>query len=67
MKKENPDKELEELIQVIFDENDKNYGYRRIYLELRNKGHKVNHKKIQDSTYHEEVRANGKEILEKNT
>ncbi|WP_117161093.1 IS3 family transposase [Paraliobacillus sp. X-1268] len=47
MKKENPDKELEELIQAIFDENDASYGYRRIYLALRNKGYKVNHKKVQ--------------------
>lgn len=37
---------LEKLIQTIFEENDRNYGYRRIRLALRNKGYKVNHKKI---------------------
>ena len=47
MKKENPDQELEDLIQSIFDENDGNYGYRRIHLELRNQGYIVNHKKVQ--------------------
>ncbi len=47
MKKENPDQVLEELIQSIYDENDRNYGYRRIYLALRNKKYKVNHKKVQ--------------------
>ena len=36
MKKENPDQELEECIQSIFDEHDGNYGYRRIHLELKN-------------------------------
>jgi repressor of nif and glnA expression len=47
MKKEKPDQELEECIQSIFDENDGNYGYRRIHLELKNRGYKVNHKKVQ--------------------
>lgn len=47
MKVENPDQELEEKIQSIFDENDGNYGYRRIQLALKNKGITVNHKKIQ--------------------
>lgn len=47
MKKENPDQELEECIQSIFEENDGNYGYRRILLELRNRGFTVNHKKVQ--------------------
>lgn len=47
MRKENPDQELEELIQSIFEENDGNYGYRRIQLELKNRGFKVNHKKVQ--------------------
>ena len=47
MKKENPDRELEELIQKIFKVNDGNYGYRRIYLGLRKQGYKVNHKKVQ--------------------
>jgi putative transposase len=47
MKKENPDQELEKMIQSIFDENKGNYGYRRIQLELKNRGIKVNHKKVQ--------------------
>jgi putative transposase len=47
MNKENPDQELGETIQSIFDENDGNYGYRRIKLELKNRGNKVNHKKVQ--------------------
>lgn len=47
MKKENPNQELEEAIQSIFDENNGNYGYRRVHLELRNRGYKVNHKAVQ--------------------
>lgn len=47
IKKENPDQELEACILSIFEENNSNYGYRRIHLELRNRGHKVNHKKVQ--------------------
>lgn len=41
------DTELKELIQSIYDEHEGRYGYRRIRDELRNKGHKVNHKKVQ--------------------
>ena len=41
------DKELKDEIQVIFTENKGNYGYRRIHLELRNRGYAVNHKKVQ--------------------
>ena len=47
MKTENPNQELEEKIQTIFEENDENYGYRRIQLALKNKGITVNHKKVQ--------------------
>ncbi|VEF47783.1 integrase catalytic subunit [Bacillus freudenreichii] len=47
LKAGNPDQKLEEKIQSIFEENDGNYGYRRIHLELKNKGIKVNHKKVQ--------------------
>jgi len=47
MNKENPKQKLEDDIQSIFDENDGNYGYRRITLELKNKGYKVNHKAVQ--------------------
>lgn len=34
-------------IQAIYDEHKGNYGYRRIYLGLRNRGCVVNHKKVQ--------------------
>lgn len=43
---ENPDKEIEEKILEIH-ENNKDYGYRRIYGEIRNQGFMVNKKKIQ--------------------
>ncbi|MFJ7726281.1 IS3 family transposase [Neobacillus sp. NPDC097160] len=43
-----PDKynEVKELIQQIFDEHHGRYGYRRITLELRNRGLKLNHKTV---------------------
>lgn len=44
--REDPDKELEEKIQAIRS-NNKNYGYRRIYGELRNQGYMINKKKVQ--------------------
>ena len=47
MKQDNPDQELEEIIQSTFEEHDGNYGYRRIQLALRNRGIIVNHKKVQ--------------------
>lgn len=47
MKQENPDQEVEEIIQAIFDEHNGNYGYRRIRLALKNQGLLVNHKKVQ--------------------
>ena len=34
-------------IQAIFTEHKGNYGYRRIHLELRNRGFLVNHKRVQ--------------------
>ena len=34
-------------IQSIFTEHKGNYGYRRIHLELRNRGFLVNHKRVQ--------------------
>ena len=34
-------------IQAIYDEHRGNYGYRRITLELRNRGFVVNQKKVQ--------------------
>jgi putative transposase len=42
-----PDAELKVLIQTIYDEHEGRYGYRRIGYELTNRGHKVNHKKVQ--------------------
>jgi transposase InsO family protein len=44
--RENPDKELEDKILDIH-KNNKNYGYRRMYGELRNQGYIVNKKKVQ--------------------
>lgn len=44
--KEDKDKALKAEIQTIFEEHKGNYGYRRIYLELRNQGYVVNHKKV---------------------
>jgi putative transposase len=42
-----PDKEVKSLIQAIYDEHEGRFGYRRIRDELRNRGHRVNHKKVQ--------------------
>lgn len=39
-------KEVKELIQQIFEEHQGRYGYRRITLELRNRGHLLNHKTV---------------------
>jgi len=44
--RENPDKELEELILTIREDN-KDYGYRRMIGELRNRGLFINKKKVQ--------------------
>ena len=41
------DKELKTKIQAIYNDHKGNYGYRRIHLELRNRGYAVNHKKVQ--------------------
>lgn len=41
------DKDLKAEIQEIYYEHKGNYGYRRITLELRNRGFVVNHKKVQ--------------------
>ncbi|VRE34498.1 degenerate transposase (Orf2) [Streptococcus pneumoniae] len=44
-----PDKnqELKAEIQSIFIEHKGNYAYRRVHLELRNRGYLVNHKRVQ--------------------
>ncbi|UOX95968.1 IS3 family transposase [Bacillus cereus] len=39
-------KKVKELIKEIFSENFGRYGYRRITLELRNRGHALNHKTV---------------------
>ena len=41
------DQELKAEIQSIFIEHKGNYGYRRIHLELRNRGYLVNQKRVQ--------------------
>ena len=48
-KAQKPDKykTLKEEIQAIYHENKGRYGYRRITLELHNRGYKVNHKTVQ--------------------
>lgn len=45
--KPDKDRELKAEIQSIFIEHKGNYGYRRIHLELRNRGYLVNHKRVQ--------------------
>ncbi|MFS9000599.1 IS3 family transposase [Streptococcus infantis] len=45
--KPDKDQELKAEIQSIFTEHKGNYGYRRIHLELRNRGYVVNHKRVQ--------------------
>jgi transposase InsO family protein len=44
-----PDRDaaLKALIQEIYHEHKGRYGYRRIRDELRNRGHLINHKKVQ--------------------
>ena len=39
--------DIKDEIQAIFTEHKGNYGYRRMTLELRNRGYMVNHKKVQ--------------------
>ena len=41
------DKDLKAEIQSVFTEHRGNYGYRRMTLELRNRGYMVNHKRVQ--------------------
>ena len=45
--KPDKDQELKAEIQLIFIEHKGNYGYRRIHLELRNRGYLVNQKRVQ--------------------
>ncbi len=39
-------KEIKELISAIYHENQGRYGYRRITIELHNRGHRINHKTV---------------------
>ena len=41
------DKELKDEIQAIYNDHKGNYGYRRVTLELKNRGFALNHKKVQ--------------------
>ena len=41
------DKEFKDEIQCLYNEHKGNYGYRRMTLELKNRGYSVNHKKVQ--------------------
>ncbi|VLO00563.1 IS3-Spn1, transposase [Streptococcus pneumoniae] len=45
--KTDKDQELKAEIQSIFIEHKGNYAYRRVHLELRNRGYLVNHKRVQ--------------------
>ena len=45
--KPDKDAELKDIIQAIYKEHQGRYGYRRIRDELENRGHRVNHKKVQ--------------------
>ena len=47
MKSEDKYAEVEEQITNIFHENRGRYGYRRITLELHNRGYRINHKTVQ--------------------
>lgn len=42
-----PNEDLKTLIVSIYNEHEGRYGYRRIRDELSNRGHQVNHKKVQ--------------------
>ena len=44
---EDKNQDVKNEIETIYKEHKGNYGYRRITLELRNRGFIVNHKKVQ--------------------
>ncbi len=46
LNKEEKDKAIKAEIKSIYNEHKGNYGYRRIHLELRNRGFMINHKKV---------------------
>ena len=47
LNKSDKNHDIKDEIQAIFTEHKGNYGYRRMTLELRNRGFVVNHKKVQ--------------------
>ncbi|QHZ51934.1 putative transposase InsK for insertion sequence element IS150 [Paenibacillus larvae subsp. larvae] len=47
MNRPDPDADVKQAIQAIYEEHEGRYGYRRIRDELMNRGQKVNHKKVQ--------------------
>ena len=51
MRKENPikarNKDITAEIRDIFEHHKGRYGVRRVYMELVNRGHKINHKRVQ--------------------
>ena len=47
LNQEDKNQDVKSEIQTIYTEHKGNYGYRRITLELRNRGFIVNHKKVQ--------------------
>ncbi|EDN9716448.1 IS3 family transposase, partial [Listeria monocytogenes] len=46
LERKNPDASLEKKMKEIFDENNGNYGYRRIQLALKEQGITINQKKV---------------------
>ncbi|MCY7217846.1 IS3 family transposase, partial [Streptococcus cristatus] len=44
---EDKDRDIKNEIQAIFKAHKGNYGYRRVHLELRNRGYSINHQKVQ--------------------
>lgn len=47
MNQPDPDENWKKEITSIFVENKGRYGYRRVWSELKNRGYKINHKKVQ--------------------
>ncbi|WP_421128327.1 IS3 family transposase [Streptococcus mitis] len=47
LNKSDKNHDIKDEIQAVFTEHKGNYGYRRMTLELRNRGFVVNHKKVQ--------------------
>jgi len=47
LEKSDKNHDIKAEIQSIYSEHKGNYGYRRIRLELRNRGYLVNHKRVQ--------------------